>query len=684
MSGRHIFNLPKTTEVRNASNVRKNRTDFTYDVGSLANTSGVISYDQTYNPFSGNYNSTTAKRGNVTKTRTYTNASNLTGAIDYSNTYDITGNNITATTNCCQQISTLYNSATKFAYPVSVIRGASSTSSPDRVTISATHDFNTGAIKTVTDANGRISTAVYDSIGRQTQITLSTGGKTTYEYFPNTLATKETTKLSNNVTVRQSTSIVNGRGQLQVSKLLTGTSAETATKIKYDVIGRRWQESNPYPAASSPTKWTTYAYDNLSRVTNTTTPDGSTSKTFYNETTKPSSALTTAGSTVRSQDAWGRERWARSDDWGRIVELVEPNANGNGSVIASGNQVTRYTYDAVDQLTQIIQGSQTRKFKYDSLGRTIRQKLAEHAATINDAGAYVGVGGSGTLWSDSLSYDDRSNLTQRIDARGVKTNFSYLKSGSLDPLNRLQSISFDKTGADTTHTIHNASSITYIYMATGDKERISSVTSSGVSTETYTYDVEARISNYKMLLASRTSYPMDTTYSYDTANRLTSVTYPKQYGMSGNPRKTVNITYDQTSRLKDLKIGTAAQMDQITYNDFGQATSIRIGGGTANPLTEEYTFDANNGLLRGQKVKRGSTTLMNLYYGHGRTHSTGAASSGTKNGVTGNLTHAINYLDRNKDRVYEYDALGRLRNGSRRSRCRRNKRNGKLDTNLYL
>lgn len=70
-----------------------------------------------------------------------------------------------------------------------------------------------------------------------------------------------------------------------------------------------------------------------------------------------------------------------------------------------------------------------------------RQKLAEQAASISDAGVYIGTGG---LWSDSFSYDSRSNLTQRIDARGVKTNFSYYKGGTLDPLNRLHAITFDK------------------------------------------------------------------------------------------------------------------------------------------------------------------------------------------------------------------------------------------------
>ncbi|NNE67398.1 MAG: peptidoglycan DD-metalloendopeptidase family protein [Pyrinomonadaceae bacterium] len=645
MSGLHIFSLPLTTEVRNAANVRQSRTNFTYDVGTMTTRSGVSNFDTTYNT-----SAYTKKRGNVTSTRSYSKASNLTGYIDYDYTYDVLGNNLTTETNCCQQIKSTYTSTYKYAYPTSVRRGAP-TGTVDQNTVSATYDFNTGLEKTSTDTNGRVLTSAYDSIGRPTQVTLPTGGKIINEYFPNTLTTKRTGKLSNNTIVSQSTSIANGRGQPQISKLLTGTSTETATKIKYDEMGRQTQVSNPYPATSSPTKWTTYAYDNESRVTQVTAPDGSTNKIFYNETTKPSSALTTAGSTVRSQDAWGRERWARKDDWGRLVEVVEPGPTSNGSVTASGNMVTRYTYDSVDRLTLITQGSQTRSFKYDSLGRMTRQKLAEQTATINDAGNYVGTGG---LWSDAFEYDSKSNLIKRTDARGVKTNFNY----NSDPLNRLQTITFDKVGADTTNgTIHEAPDITYTYeTATGkDKESIKTVVSAGVSTETFTYDLEGRVSNYKMSLTGRTSYPLETSYLYDTANRLTEVRYPAQYGMSGNTRKEVNVTYDQTSRLKDLKVDNVAQMDQISYNDFGQATSIRIGGGASNPMTEQYTFDANTGLMTNQKVKKGATTKMDLSYYYARD-----LSKGSLNGTTGNLTKVVNNLDRNKDRKYEFDTLGRL------------------------
>lgn len=148
-----------------------------------------------------------------------------------------------------------------------------------------------------------------------------------------------------------------------------------------------------------------------------------------------------------------------------------------------------------------------------------RQKLAEQDVTINDLGQFDPTNG---IWSDSFSYDARSNLTQRTDARGVKTNFSYYKNGVLDPLNRLQAITFDKSQADATYPIYDSPNISYGYMTSGDKERIQTVTSGSVATESYAYDGEGRVSDYMMTAAAKASYPLTTSYLYDTANRLTA------------------------------------------------------------------------------------------------------------------------------------------------------------------
>lgn len=225
-------------------------------------------------------------------------------------------------------------------------------------------------------------------------------------------------------------------------------------------------------------------------------------------------------------------------------------------------------------------------------------------------------------------------------------------------MNRLHGISYDKTGADTTYTIHDAASVAIEYMTAGDKARVKKVITTGISTEENTYDTEGRVTDYSMTLASRPSYPFVTSYQYDTASRLTEIRYPEQYGMAGSPRKIVTPSYDDASRLTELKVDNQIQLNELAYNPMGQVTSLKTAAATGNSHVEQYTYENETGLLTNQKVIRQNTgtTLLDLSYGYNRGNSVGNTTSGK----TGQLTHVINNLDRNKDRVYEHDALGRL------------------------
>ena len=177
-------------------------------------------------------------------------------------------------------------------------------------------------------------------------------------------------------------------------------------------------------------------YDFLDRPVQTIAPDNSIVTRAYNQPDPPGSSGQ-PGETIKVTDPWGRERWARSDALGRMVEVAEPDPGGNGT-LSSGAMFTTYTYDALDRLVQVNQGAQTRSFRYDSLGRLTHQKLAERDATLNDNGVWVGAG----QWSDVFTYDKRSNLTLHVDARGVKTRSSI----TTDPLNRLLAVQYDKGG----------------------------------------------------------------------------------------------------------------------------------------------------------------------------------------------------------------------------------------------
>jgi len=701
MNVRHIFNLPLSVEVFNASNVRVGKVDYQYDGQTLSPTSGAWMHDPSYDPYNTDeiccdccnwqwdyytdswvcteycpgvpiFNPSTNYRGRVTQITNYANASTepAMGPVIETRRYDVTGNLVKIGTACCEQTTYEYNINTQFAYPLSATRG-SATDPYSQINTSVTIDVNTGLATSTTDANGRQSLNSFDPASlRPSTATSSTGGHTHHTYDDVALTVTKTAyavahTAGETAIAEQNIKLLDGRSKIRQEKALTknaqGQDAWDAVDIVYDSMGRVSQQSGPYRVGVDSPQWTTTVYDALSRPTRVTSPDGSVTETYYNEVdfdpgdsyvpVRPNVVnANTPGETTLVRDAWGRERWGRTDVDDKLVEAVEPNPDGNGST-ASNGLVTTYAYDTLGNLTTITQGSQTRAFKYDHLGRMVAQKLAELSATLNDAGTYVG---SGT-WSNVLTYDDRSNIATSTDARGVKTVYTY----NNDPLGRLQSVSWDTSGfGDTSYPILSAPTLTYQYRTKSsgselkDVRQVASITTAGVSTESLTYDTEGRIVTKTVTLNSRPSYPFVTDYIFDLLDRVTDVRYPAEYGNGSQPRKLIHYNYDVASRLSSLTVDGQNHASSLVYNPANQATSIAIGLSGGNQITENYTYNSQTGLLDNQTVVRGgSTTLLNLSYGY-----TNAA-----NKRTGQLASISNNLDHSKDRVFQYDALGRVK-----------------------
>jgi RHS repeat-associated protein len=674
-TSRHIFNLVKVVENYAGDNTtRVSRTEYQYDGQPLTDAPGVVMHDQASNPYApeylipgrcyyncvyncdyecepdrsmSEYNPATDYRGNITQVTTYTNAGTepASGAVTETRGYDITGNMVRASTSCCQQTSINYTSAMQYAYPESQRRGSSDPNASIQVTTAVTYDFNTGVGLSATDPNGRTSQTTYfaDMLRPQTSYS-PTGSYVSYDYDETQMSVTATTYTADGTIADQNVKLLNGHGQVRQEKALGGSGVWDIVDTQYDALGQVTQQSLPYRSGEQ-IQWSTTTYDALGRVINSQAPDGSTTQAFYNESNRPEGATNAPGQTARVVDPWNRERWGRKDSSGRLVEVVEPNPNGNGSV-ATGGYSTTYTYDTLGNLTGVTQGAQTRAFRYDSLGRMTHQKLAEQRATLNDDGQYVASGGT---WSDTFTYDERSNVTARVDARGVKTVFSY----NDDPLNRLQSVSFETTGVgDTAHPVLAAPTISYAYMTTGDVTRPISLTTSGVSTDSFIYDSEGRVSTRTQTLTSRPGYPMATDYLYDSLDRVTDVRYPAEYGTGGAPRKVVHHDYDVASRLSGLKVDGADYASQLTYNAASQSTMVKVGPSEVNQITENYNYNTQTGVLESQTVVRGTQRLLDLSYDY----------AGVNGKRTGQLVKVTNNLDasRNHDRSYAYDALGRL------------------------
>jgi len=696
---RHVFNLVKAQEVFTTNGTRASRTEFRYDEHPLQPTSGVVRHTLSYNPYAPDeygcgepvpdpndpdcqnpwcepfypgspepicngicsyytpcgyypvFDSATLKRGNVTSIVRYADAANLSGAITETRKYDVTGNLISVTdSSCCQQTSFQYTLATQFAYPVSQTRGAISDTTK-QVRTSAIWDLWTGLVLETRDGDNNLTTVTYNTTTlRPETIFLPTGAYTYSLYQDANLTAYERAYGSDGVFIGGSDSYLSGIGQTRAQ---VNYSAETAAdvtagnyqietvKVEYDSTGRVVRQSRPYRVGETPV-WSLIRYDWAGRPDRITAPDGSVSQSFYDERTYPSAATQQHGMTVRSVDAWGRERWARTDALGRMVEVLEPNPNGNGTVTEAGALRTEYLYDALNQIKEIWQGAQARYFKHDSLGRLVYQKLAEQDGAINEAGG---------AWSGKFEYDTRSNLIRQTDARGVVTNFNY----NGDPLNRLQSVSYTVPAA-MTGTIAPAATVTYQYVTTGDITRLQSVTD-GMGSEVYGYDGYGRLTQVTRNLTGRS--PLVTNYDYDSFSRLKQTTYPARYGQANSPRSVVAETYRIGGTLKDLKVDGANVASQFQYNAANQVKTMTLGNGAV----ETFTYDNQTGLLTGQSLTGAGQSLLNLTYGYNGTGAYASVKTGQITSIADNL--AGNNGDRN--RTFQYDKLGRLTgaNGTR-------------------
>jgi RHS repeat-associated protein len=673
---RHILTLPKEIQIYEGTQPSPiSRTEYEYDWGSDVGTSfhlsvapGVVQHDQKFNWAQADpsgFDPSTNYRGNITKITSYSDAANKLGPNTENRGYDITGN-LTGFSRSTSSTIIQYNVDTQYSYPNTISANASNPycrvhCEASFLTTSASYDFNTGLLLSTTDPDQRTTTAQYyfDTL-RPWKITLPAGATNDYSYDDRLLqASMTSTEVSGSTTSYFQK--FNGLGLVQQEEQDLANLNPVLVQLKYDNLGRLWKQTRPYSRDRQTTpQWTELFYDSRGRVVDIKAPDGSEQHYFFNEPARPVGASNLPGQTLRIVDAWGRERWMRSNTLNQLEEVVEPNPDGPGSLATSGNLITTYRYNGLGLLTEVLQGSQSRLFRYDGLGRLTNEYLPERLATLDDTGRFVGAAGH---WSDVFSYENRAgNLYQHIDARGVKTNYDY----RMDPLNRLKSVSYDISSVgDTSNPVLPAAPVQYNYASTGDYRRLAKVKVDGVSEETYDYFWDDNGSHTQYTL-SLTNQPIPTrtmAYFYDSIDRLKKIEYPEEYGVAGTPKKSVTYEYDdffnpsskkQPTGPTKIQVDGADYASTITYNAEDEITSMKLGASGPLQLTENYSYDNTTGLLTQQKLARGSTPLINLSYDYL------ASGNNGSQGRTGQLVKLTDNLDQNNNQNYEYDALGRL------------------------
>ncbi|MFH0971271.1 MAG: toxin TcdB middle/N-terminal domain-containing protein [Candidatus Micrarchaeota archaeon] len=496
----------------------------------------------------------------------------------YSFAYDSYGNLISQTDPNRHTTQIIYGiTDPTFTFPEKTINAKAQTAT-------SVYDFGTGNLLSQTDANGFSTSFEYDSFGRaikEIQPYDSSAFPTkSYTYEFDGIA-PEKVKISlreQNGTgnTYDSYSFYDGLGNLIQSKSEAENSQQIISDTFYDGLGRVRQKSNPYFAAfnenySSPNSSAPFSqinYDTLSRPIRTTNPDSTFKSINYSK------------GNITMYDENGNKRLNVLDAYGQIKEVHEFNG--------TAEFITKYDYNIAGQLIQITDNENNPfLFTYDTLGRKI-------SMLDPDLGAWT------------YSYDAAGNLISQTDARGITIEMEY------DGLNRPI---FRYSGSDLVFYNYDAQIFG---------------TLSGLQTPAYSaefsYDSRLRKTSETKTI---NYFPFTTTYSYDSLDRLTSMTLPDS--------EMILYSYNSQNQLSAIP----GAISSISYNPFNKPISRSY----ANSLTTHMVYNSQNSRLT--RILTSSLQDLNYQYDNA--------------GNVLQISDGINPITQ----IMRYDSLDRLISASR-------------------
>ena len=442
-------------------------------------------------------------------------------------------------------------------------------------------DLSTGLPSTCRDSSQIATSYEYDLLGRLLWVKPQAGheGRTELVYTPATSASSLATVNLN----RQP----NGGGALL-----------TEAVVKFDALGRVWQEQQRMPSGSFSTRETLYneigwkasvselgsltrktvfsGYDPFGRPGTITPPDGAAHNVTFAYAGVGSIARTVqvgtslSGSSVAEVPATTTELYDRQ---GRLHQVLEP-AEANGA-----NTTTTYAYDVGNRLKQVTQatsvGTQNRHFTFDQRGFLLSEQHPEK-----------GVSGNGTV--TFLNYDARGHAARRLDGP-FDLRFTYDRAERLTHVNEpapggglrlLKLFTYGTSNAAGVRTHGRLEQATRWNYPTGFE--------TAQVVETYTYGgVQGRVSrrDTQYVYGGVNQQSWTQGWVYDALGNLTQQTYPDCTAPAlcgGAAPRTVSYT-----RSRGLLTAVPGFATAITYHANGLHNQITHANGVADTQTND-------------------------------------------------------------------------------------------------
>jgi RHS repeat-associated protein len=537
--------------------------DGTHDVLTVETPKGEIT---TIKRNSGNGNAETIERpapGGKTQITKYKygshgEAEKVTDALEHTWTYgyDSYGDRTAETTPETEKRTFGYNEDSQEAWTVSPRGNASGELT--KYMSSIERDEQGRPLK-VTDPLGHTSKYVYDGNGNIESVTDGNSHKTTYTYN----ADNQPTKVKEpNGTVTETE--YDGEGR--VIKQIDGN--KHATEYIRNAVGEVTEVIDPLK------RKTKKEYDSAGNLTTLTDPEGRTTTYTYDPANRLKEITYSDGKTHSIK--------------------YEYDADGDRTSMVDGTGTTTYTYDELDRLTESENGN-GEKIKYEYNLDNEQTKI-----TYPNGKAVT------------RSYDNDSRLQKVTDWSSRITTFAY------DPDSDLASTTYPETKGEAktedAYTYNNADQMTQVKMTKGtlslaqinysrdNDGQVTANTEKGLPNEekhTYTYD-----ENNRLIKAGSTHE-----WEYDDANNPTKIgTRSYAYNAADELETRNSYTYNEEGELTKTT-PTKAAATTYGYDQAGNLISVsRPEEGGTKGISDTYTYDGNG--LRASQTSSEGTKYM--------------------------------------------------------------------------
>lgn len=443
-----------------------------------------------------------------------------------------------------------------------------------------------GLMTEFTDAAGQKTTYEYDDLGRNTLVRNALGYETSYFY--NALGNVEKIIDANH---HETAFTYDPLGRLTDVKDAEGS----ITHYNYDSSGNLLDKTNALGAVTS------YRYDTLNRVIESVNPLQETTLLDYDENGNLLKVTEPDGNTTVYAYNAGNQL-AQVQYGNDFTVKYEYDPAGRRSLMTDRTGSTRYTYDALNRLTSVIdpRGSNVR-YEWTATGQRSRIIYPDNTVVRYD-------------------YDKLDRIKQVTDGQNKITSYQYDAAGRLTekllPNNRRSTYRYDGAGQllELKHMTPGGGlleQLTYVYDPAGNKTRVErqeggsdednpTGTQRPADLSEYAYDALNQLVQVQKLNGTKVVYSYDTvgnrlsketteaetavteSYTYDAANKLTrfekgsdykNYTYDKR----GNLLEVTGI--DSESALSLISAKTNAQKITVSKSVYTDATGVKENTG---------------------------------------------------------------------------------------------------------